>query len=297
MISRIFKYLMVTFPLYLNVPVGIITFFSTYFVIQNLICETISFNFSLLSGGITIMLMMLLLRVMDDIKDFEKDKKNNKNTPLISEIITKKDLTILMIFITVIASTINIFLGKHIFTSFIFMLIYEYLMFFDFFYSKITHNTILTLLTHNPVALIFQLYIISFAYQNYGEDILQPMTIVIALMFWLPFLAWELGRKIRKPEDESENETYSKILGYKIASILTLFTVTIVLILAIYITIVAHINFLMIFLILTTAVYIYRKIFSFIKEPFSLKKGFNKEMQLLILTINLGFFFFSIIGY
>jgi hypothetical protein len=35
---------------------------------------------------------------------------------------------------------------------------------------------------------------------------------------WLPFAAWELSRKIRVPEDETSYRTYSKVLGWKVAS-------------------------------------------------------------------------------
>ncbi len=297
MFLRIFKYLMIMFPPYLNMPVGIIIFFSSYFVIQNLLCEKIEFNLSLLSGGITIMLMMLLLRVMDELKDYEKDKKQNKNRPLITGVVKLNDLKTLMLVITITMLVLNFFLGKYIFISFLFMLIYSYLMFIDFFNPKTSQNLILQLLTHNPIGFIFQIYIISFAYQNYGKVVFQLETLLIAIMFWLPFLAWELGRKIRKPSEETVVETYSKFFGYKLASFLTLFTVITIFFLAIYIVIVAHINFLMILLITPVAIHIIKKILSFIKKPFSLKKGFNKEMQLLLLTLNLGFFIFAIIGY
>ena len=38
-------------------------------------------------------------------------------------------------------------------------------------------------------------------------------TLVFTLMLWMPFLAWELSRKIRAPEEEDAYVTYSRLLG------------------------------------------------------------------------------------
>ena len=80
---------------------------------------------------------------------------------------------------------------------------------------KIQKSLPLALVTHNPVQMIMNIYVISFICIKYN---LEPFTFVnflVALTLYFPALIWEISRKIRAPKDETEYVTYSGLFGYK----------------------------------------------------------------------------------
>ena len=54
------------------------------------------------------------------------------------------------------------------------------------------------------------------------------------LLLWMPFLGWEISRKIRGPQDETEYVTYSRLWGPKLAICSAIFVQTIPLLMAAY---------------------------------------------------------------
>ena len=74
------------------------------------------------------------------------------------------------------------------------------------------------LLTHNPVQMIMNIYIISFVIMKYKLEIFTLHNIMAVFTLYFPALIWEVSRKIRAPKDETEYTTYSKLFGYKKAT-------------------------------------------------------------------------------
>lgn len=115
----------------------------------------------------------------------------------------------------VIAVILNVLFMNN-FVFFIILYAYGYLMSKWFFQrSKIQPSLPLALVTHNPVQLIVNTYIISFTCIKYG---LKAITLINFLTLWtlyFPALIWEISRKIRAPQDENDYTTYSKLFGYK----------------------------------------------------------------------------------
>ena len=84
--------------------------------------------------------------------------------------------------------------------------------------AKIQPSLPLALVTHNPVQMFVNLYIISFTVIKYD---LPPFTITTVMTLWtlyFPALIWEVSRKIKAPKDENDYTTYSKLFGYKKAT-------------------------------------------------------------------------------
>ena len=83
---------------------------------------------------------------------------------------------------------------------------------------KIQKSLPMALLTHNPVQIIMNIYIISFVIIKYGLSVLNVYNFLAVLTLYFPALIWEVSRKIRAPKDETEYVTYSKLFGYKKAT-------------------------------------------------------------------------------
>lgn len=167
--------------------------------------------------GFTVFSFLFWLRIADDFKDREIDKKLFSYRPLPSGRVSEKTLKI---FISALIA-ITLFLNFMYMPNFIFCLIlytYGSLMAVWFFQKhKIAKSLPLALVTHNPVQLIMNIYIISFVVIKY-KPFVNPFSlysILAVFTLYFPALIWEVTRKIRAPKDETEYVTYSKLFGYK----------------------------------------------------------------------------------
>ncbi|MBQ2349149.1 MAG: prenyltransferase, partial [Clostridia bacterium] len=99
---------------------------------------------------------------------------------------------------------------------FVILYIYGYLMSKWFFKkAKIQPSLPLALVTHNPVQMIVNLYIVSFTVIKYGIPAITLTNILALWTLYFPALIWEVSRKIKAPKDENDYTTYSKLFGYK----------------------------------------------------------------------------------
>jgi 4-hydroxybenzoate polyprenyltransferase len=219
MLKRIYIYLKEMYPPFERLLLATGLFFTIYFVlIANNQIYNIQIGTQELICILTIFSFLLSLRIADEFKDLEGDYQNFPNRPLPSGRVTKRDLIILLIFFQVPAILFNaLYMNNLIF----FGLLYAYgiLMSFWFFAKTyIQKNLALALLTHNPVQLLLNLYIVSFICIKYGINIVSSSVILAVLALYLPGLIWEISRKIRSPKAETQYVTYSKLWGYKRAT-------------------------------------------------------------------------------
>jgi len=118
-----------------------------------------------------------------------------------------------------IAPNKTIFINILFMRNFIFCLIlYSYgsLMAVWFFQRhKIAKSLPLALVTHNPVQIILNIYVISYAIMKYKLPIFDITNLMAVMTLYFPALIWEISRKIRAPKEETEYVTYSKLFGYK----------------------------------------------------------------------------------
>ena len=219
MLKRLHIYMKERYPLIARLILGLIVFLEIHFII--LLNEGVtSFNIGIQEfvGAFTVFAFLLWLRIADDLKDFETDKILFPDRPLARGAVYKKDVMILCVIVQAITVVLNvIFMNNLIF--FCILYAYGYLMSKWFFQrSKIQPSLPLALVTHNPVQMFVNLYIISFTVIKYG---LRPFTITTVMTLWtlyFPALIWEVSRKIKAPKDENDYTTYSKLFGYKKAT-------------------------------------------------------------------------------
>ena len=217
--GRIRVYLREMFPPASRLLVAAILFFEIYFIL--LLNEGVT-DFRLgageLVGAWSVFAFLLVLRLADDLKDVEVDTRLFSHRPLPSGRVRRADLWVLLGGVVAVTTALNIAFMNNL-PYFALLFGYGTAMSLWFFAkSKIQPNLFLALITHNPVMMVLNVYIISFGVIKYG---LNPFTLTTFLLAWtmyFPGLIWEVARKIRAPRDETEYVTYSRIWGYQKAA-------------------------------------------------------------------------------
>lgn len=165
--------------------------------------------------GFTVFSFLFWLRIADDFKDYELDCRLFKERPLPSGRVHKKDLAVFVSILIAFTIIINfIFMPNFLFC----LILYTYgsLMAVWFFQKhKIAKSLPLALVTHNPVQIIMNIYIISFTVIKYDLPAVDLYNVLACFTLYFPALIWEVSRKIRAPFEETEYVTYSKLFGYK----------------------------------------------------------------------------------
>ncbi|MBR6627755.1 MAG: UbiA family prenyltransferase [Lachnospiraceae bacterium] len=220
MLGRLKVYFKERYPIVPRLVLGGIVFCEIYFIILlNYGVTDFQLGIQEFVGAYTVFAFLLWLRVADDLKDYETDKRLFPDRPLPSGRVFKKDIVISCIVIEFIAVVLNlIFMNNLLF--FCILYAYGYLMSKWFFKKKVIQPSLpLALVTHNPVQMFVNVYIISFTVIKYG---LQPISLISVMALWtlyFPALIWEVSRKIKAPRDENDYTTYSKLFGYKKSTI------------------------------------------------------------------------------
>lgn len=219
MLKRIHIYMKERYPLIPRLILGLIVFLEIHFII--LLNEGVTkFNIGVQEfvGAYTVFAFLLWLRIADDLKDYETDKVLFPDRPLARGDVYKKDVVIVCAIVEAIAVILNVLFMNNI-LFFCILYFYGYLMSKWFFQkAKIQPSLPLALVTHNPVQMFVNLYIISFTVIKYD---LRAVTLTTCMTLWtlyFPALIWEVSRKIRAPKDENDYTTYSKLFGYKKAT-------------------------------------------------------------------------------
>ncbi len=218
-LKRLHIYFKEMYPIIPRLLLGCIIFFEIYFIVllNNGVTE-FTVNYQEIIGGFTVFSFLCWLRIADDFKDYELDCRLFADRPLPSGRVKKRDLLIFivpLIFITVLLNVL--FMNNYWFCLFLYT--YGYLMAIWFFQKhKIQKSLPLALVTHNPVQMIMNVYVISFTVIKYGIPAVSLTTVLAAFTLYFPALIWEVTRKIRAPQDETEYVTYSKLFGYKKAT-------------------------------------------------------------------------------
>ena len=223
MLRRLNIYFKEMYPLIPRLLLGFIVFGEIYFILLlNYGVTDFSLGIQEIVGGITIFGFLMFLRIADDFKDYESDKRLFPDRAFPSGKVYKKDLNIVVAIDLAVLTILNaVFMNNFLF--YLFLMAYGILMSLWFFQKhKISKSLPLALVTHNPVQMVLNLYIISFCCIKYD---LYPFTLtsfLVLMTLYFPALIWEIARKIRAPKDETEYTTYSKLFGHKKSTIFIL---------------------------------------------------------------------------
>ena len=266
MIKRLNIYFNEMYPILPRLLLAIIVFCEIYFIIllNNGITD-FDIGIQEIIGGFTIFGFLMWLRIADDFKDYETDKKLFPKRALPSGKVRKSDLILICLFIEIVIIILNfLFMNNLIF--FLVLYLYGFLMSEWFFQkSKIQPSLPLALITHNPVQMFVNLYIISFTCIKYNLKFITLTNILALWTLYFPALIWEVSRKIKSPDEENDYTTYSKLFGYK-KSIKFVFLLTWIDILT-NVLLVINLNKISVILLLLNVLWMSKKFIDYMKNP------------------------------
>ena len=170
------------------------------------------------AGWAVVFLLLLLLRLMDELKDKDVDEQLFPERPLPSGMVTESDIrvsiVITLVLLCMVFATMDwvLWVGGAV-------LLYAGAMFRFFFLPSLLKRSLpLTLVTHNPIVPLMLILLISVAVHAAGiawhELRLLPVVLLI-VQYWGMSFSWEVARKIRAPWQETAYVTYSSILGLR----------------------------------------------------------------------------------
>ena len=270
MLKRLHIYFKEMYPILPRLILGMIIFGEIYFIVLlNYGQETFSLGIQEIIGGFTVFSFLCWLRIADDFKDYELDLRLFASRPLPSGRVKKKDLKIFVVCLITVTVILNVVFMNNIW-FFLFLYVYGTLMSLWFFSKKKIQKSLpLALVTHNPVQMIMNVYIISFTCIKYQLNGFSWITFLAAWTLYFPALIWEVSRKIRAPKDETEYVTYSKLFGYKKVTrfvlILTLVDI------ATNVALVWNLNKISVAVLLINVVWMTWKFIQYMKDPTQFK--------------------------
>jgi len=186
-------------------------------------------SWRLVGAAVAFFLLLLLFRVLDELKDEATDQRlaragdpRYSGRPSVTGEIARADLVALRATIVGALLVLHLAMGSApVFMALVGVLGVAWLSSRWFFWPRVRESLVLALVTHNPITLLLQLYVMVVVLVEVGGARL-PVAEVVALHLglWAPVAAWETSRKIRVPEDETAYQTYSQVLGWKLAPLL-----------------------------------------------------------------------------
>ena len=222
--SRAWIYSREMFPLHLYLPYVIALYTCLHIASQALAGGPVVFDIYGVTGLVSAFCMMLLLRTFDELKDVEIDKDLFPERALPRGDVKVSDVRILSIASFSVLLLVNFLFARQTWLPFFIMITYAVLTFKWFFAEKIhRENLFLTMMTHQPLPLFINYYLINVALAADGAD--HPFTFghfILLLLFSLPVTAWEVARKIRGLGKETDYVTFSRIFGARGAAYIPL---------------------------------------------------------------------------
>lgn len=242
--GRLAVYLQSMFPPLVMLPAGIAMVGAVHGTLQALTGPQgggpIHYGWRSWVAAASAVLFMLLMRVFDELKDVESDialgkagDPRYKDRPIVTGAVRVEDVRLLRWAVTGLLFLLNLPLfvlrgpdspGWPV-AGLAFLLAYglAWLSFKWFFWPAIQKNLLLAFATHNPLTGFVILYVVAVWAEGAGLQRLEPLaSALLVLGLWLPVSAWETSRKIRVPQDETTYQTYSMLLGWKVAPFLPL---------------------------------------------------------------------------
>lgn len=223
------------FPLPLMIPAGVAQFLALHWTLQGLHQGkgplTLSWRMAL--GALGVILFSLLLRIYDELKDAEADLRLGRagdplyaDRPLVTGAVLLDDVRAMRWWVSGLLVAIHVPLcvplGVHPLAAFLGTFFLTWLSFKWFFLPAISKNVLLAFLSHNPLSVVLAAYVVSIYLAEFPRAVetLSPWTAALLVGLWMPIAAWEVGRKVRLPEEETDYDTYSKRLGWRTAAAL-----------------------------------------------------------------------------
>lgn len=254
---RIWAYTSEMFPVLVYLPFVIALYACLNFIIQILSGNEIVIDNQTIVGAISAFFMMLLMRTFDDLKDFELDKELFPERATARNAVFKSDIIIVSATSFIVLVTVNVLFAQKSLLIFAIMMTYA-LLTFKWFFAEKFHRThiFITMLDHQPIPYAINFFLIHTALAS--GNIYENFTFthfLLLLIVSFPVTAWEISRKIRSKDKETQYETFSMVIGLKASTIIPLVLIVLTGIFCLHIG--NLLNFPLIFYIIDVALIVY----------------------------------------
>jgi hypothetical protein len=210
---RLAVYFRVMFPLPTRVLGAVIAFYSVYLLLARVYRVRFSASTDTLFGLATLFLSTLLWRLLDELKDQDLDSQLFPDRPLVQGLVRYSDIRLLALasLLTVVVLNLNRGPATDVYFAYfaLFVLSWQWWLF----PRVVANNVWLVFLTHQTLVPLLFFYVWGVFAHATGIDARPWKAAVVSLLYWIPLFAWEIGRKVRAPEDETDYMTYTKRWG------------------------------------------------------------------------------------
>jgi hypothetical protein len=229
--GRLLDYLNEMFPPAMMVPALLAHFTAIWFALHALAgLHPARITWRAVLAALTATLFALLLRIYDELKDVDTDLRlgragdpRYKDRAVVTGRVQPADIVALRNGVLVALVLLNLPFGLSLpLAAFALALALLWLSSRWFFWPAVSRNLLLAFVTHNPLALAISGYMVAVFVHETGASGPPPGTVPLLLGFWTLTASWELARKVRVPSQETDYQTYSKVLGFRLAGILPL---------------------------------------------------------------------------
>ncbi len=303
-ITRIGIYLKEMFPIPQRIIYSMLMYISFVIIASKIHSVTLDAASPIhLIGIVNVFTILLILRLMDELKDKDLDEDLFSERPLPSGRVRESDISFSLIALIVLFITINVFNWVTLFAA-LMVLCYTLLMFRYFFIPKILRKyLLLNLATHNPVIPIIIIFLwIMFGAQNDLplNSLINQYSVLLVVWFWSLFFSWEITRKIKSPEEENEYVTYSQIFGFIGAVIIAAVVQTLTYIISIHFFLIFNLSWLYFLTVTFAYIIVISGHVRFIHTPNSstskLKYFTEAYILTLFLAVIIDYVFINLLG-
>lgn len=226
--ARLSAYLKVMFPPAFMVPSAVANVLCIDGALQALAGQApLRFGLRQALLAAVVLLFMLLLRVYDELKDVETDLRlgragdpRYKDRPIVTGAIEVGDLVLLRDLTLALLVAAGLALAHPWpIAAFALTLGLCWLSSRWFFCPPISRNLLLAFVTHNPLSLFVSSVVVASFAAAHGQQALGAWTAPLVIGLWAPVAAWETSRKLRTTAEETDYQTYSKVLGLRVAAL------------------------------------------------------------------------------
>jgi len=210
---RLAAYFRAMFPLPTRALGAVIVFYSVYLLLARVYGVRPTVGPETLFGLATLFLSTLLWRLLDELKDQDLDSQLFPDRPLVRGLVRYSDIRLLALvsLLTVVALNVDRGPATDIYFAYfaLFVLSWQWWLF----PQVVAGNVWLVFLTHQTLVPLLFFYVWGVFAHNSGVDAGPAKAVVVSVLYWIPLFAWEVGRKVRAPEDETDYVTYTKRWG------------------------------------------------------------------------------------
>lgn len=165
------------------------------------------------------LLQFLMVRIIDEFKDYEEDCKYRPYRPVPRGLITLKELKVLFIICAILQIAITAIVNKYALKFLVLLWIVFYLMTKGFFIKKVLDKHILLEVTFDEIMMPVLVIFLS-KFPN-GRIFLTNRYFLFLFMTYVVSWIIEIARKVRCKEDEEEGvRTYTAVFGINKAMLL-----------------------------------------------------------------------------